>query len=48
VNLPAGMTIMTGQPLAHSMKSEPGSPLGRPRVVESRDQQQGIGFSIRS
>src|SRR5262245_32569337 len=25
VNLPAGMTIMTGQPVAHSLNSEPGS-----------------------
>ena len=24
VNFPAGMTIITGQPLAHSLKSEPG------------------------
>ena len=25
VNLPVGMTIMAGQPLAHSLNSEPGS-----------------------
>jgi hypothetical protein len=24
MNLPAGMTIITGQPFAHSLKSEPG------------------------
>src|SRR5215510_15992253 len=28
INLPAGMTIITGQPFAHSLKSEPGFAVG--------------------